>query len=102
MWQVGGLSRNMSTPRGPVVARPVVMGCVTDGFAVRQHLWSHGPPVTHPMTTGRATTGATASLDGALRFIHSGARAYDELSPSPEDASTGGAESPSVQPLTPN
>jgi len=28
-------SRNMSTPLGPVVARPVVMGCVTGGFAVR-------------------------------------------------------------------
>jgi hypothetical protein len=43
---------------------------------VRQLSWLHGPPVTHPMTTGRATTGATGSLDEALRFIHSGVCAH--------------------------
>jgi hypothetical protein len=58
----------MSTPLGPVVARPLVLGCVTGGGAVRQPLRFHGPPVTHPRTKGRATTGATGSLDGAFHL----------------------------------
>jgi outer membrane protein TolC len=55
----------MSTPLGPLVARLGIMGCVTGGFAVRQLLWSHRPPVTHPMIPSRATNGATGTLDRA-------------------------------------
>jgi hypothetical protein len=54
-------------PVAPVVARLVVMGCVTGGPCDHRGCLKAKPPVTHPMTTSRATTGPKEVLRETLR-----------------------------------